>query len=195
MIRRSFVLGNGRSRIGVDLNKLKNYGKIYGCNALYREFNPDCLIAVDQKMVEEICKSGYQLHNEVWTNQNTRYKDLQNLNFFKNPRGWSSGPTALHKSCIDGNVEAYILGFDYYGIGENFNNVYADTLNYKKSTENATYYGNWLRQTETLFGEYPHVTFYRVYNPETRQVPEWVHINNVKQITYETMWSKLEKNS
>jgi hypothetical protein len=193
MKQRAFVLGNGRSRIGVDLNKLKNYGTIYGCNALYREFTPDFLIAVDQKMVMEICESGYQLKNQVWTNDNTRFKDLKNLNYFRNPRGWSSGPTALQKSCVDGHTEAYILGFDYYGVGNLFNNVYSDTQNYKKSNENATYYGNWIRQTETLFNEFKHVNFYRVINSEAKIVPEWSHINNLKQITYEEMWDKISK--
>jgi hypothetical protein len=30
----AFVLGNGVRRQGLDLETLKKYGKIYGCNAL-----------------------------------------------------------------------------------------------------------------------------------------------------------------
>mgnify|MGYP003348041320 FL=1 len=37
----AFVIGNGVSRLGVPLATLNTYGKIYGCNALYREFEPD----------------------------------------------------------------------------------------------------------------------------------------------------------
>ena len=55
---RSFVLGNGKSRLNFDFNHLKRFGKIYGCNALYREFEPDYLIAVDPKMIFEIESKG-----------------------------------------------------------------------------------------------------------------------------------------
>ena len=48
----AFVLGNGKSRLQLDLIKLKPFGKIFGCNALYREFAPDYLISVDQPMLQ-----------------------------------------------------------------------------------------------------------------------------------------------
>ena len=57
-----FVLGNGTSRSSVYPRELSPYGKTYGCNALYRTFSPDYLVAVDVKMVLEINKAGYQ-HN------------------------------------------------------------------------------------------------------------------------------------
>ena len=44
----AFVIGNGISRRGLDLTQLQPYGKIYGCNALYREFTPDVLVATDK---------------------------------------------------------------------------------------------------------------------------------------------------
>ena len=50
----AFIIGNGKSRKGFDLNILRPYGKIYGCNALYREFDPDYLIAIDEGMIDEI---------------------------------------------------------------------------------------------------------------------------------------------
>lgn len=188
---RAFVLGNGRSRIGVNLKKLGKRGSIYGCNALYREFRPDVLVAVDPKMIVEICNTGFQLENEVWTNPNNRYDKFKGLRFFKNPRGWSSGPTALQKACSDGHKEIFILGFDYYGIENQFNNVYADTANYKRSNESATYYGNWMRQTETTFKEFQDKYFYRVLSPETKIIDEWQRINNVRQITYDQMYEMI----
>ena len=42
-----FLIGNGESRKGFNLDTLKPHGKIYGCNALYREFTPDVLVSVD----------------------------------------------------------------------------------------------------------------------------------------------------
>jgi hypothetical protein len=132
----------------------------------------------------------------VWTNPNSRYSKFENLNFFKQSRGWSSGPTALLKSCMDGHKEIFILGFDYYGIGNNFNNVYADTLNYKKSTDTATYYGNWLRQTETVLKQFPHIYFYRVIDNTLKTIFDWNMINNYREIHTEQFLEILEhKNS
>ena len=49
----AFVLGNGKSRLNVDPRNFQERGVVYGCNALYREFVPDYLVAVDVKMVNE----------------------------------------------------------------------------------------------------------------------------------------------
>lgn len=158
----SFVLGNGKSRNQLDITLLKKFGKIYGCNALYREFSPNYLIAVDPKMIFEIEKSGYQNHNEVWTNYNPQYKDFKNFKFM-NPRlGWSSGPTALYLASKHCPSAIYIFGFDFVGIDGKFNNIYADTDNYKKSTDRSTYYGNWEKQTELVVKNNPHIKYYRV---------------------------------
>ena len=50
----AFVLGNGVSRASIDPEQLAKLGATYGCNALYRTFAPDYLIAVDVKMILEI---------------------------------------------------------------------------------------------------------------------------------------------
>ena len=59
-MNRVFVLGNGQSRLGIDLKELRKHGKIYGCNAIYRT-NPDdvdVLIGVDQGIMHEMYHSG-----------------------------------------------------------------------------------------------------------------------------------------
>ena len=57
-MKRVFCIGNGESRKGFDLEKLKPYGKIYGCNAIYRDFMPDVLTAVDHGIMHEIYHAG-----------------------------------------------------------------------------------------------------------------------------------------
>ena len=160
----AFVLGNGTSRASINVEELKPYGKTYGCNALYRTFAPDYLVAVDVKMVLEIGKAGYQHRNSVWTNPNRSYANIRNLNFFSPSKGWSSGPTALWLAGQHKHQTIYILGFDYRGVndGKQFNNIYADTVNYKKSTDGATFFGNWLRQTASVIKENPNINFVRV---------------------------------
>ena len=61
-----FVLGNGESRKGLDLDVLRTHGKIYGCNALYRDYSPDALISVDGGMIHEVYSSGYCSENKCY---------------------------------------------------------------------------------------------------------------------------------
>ena len=57
-VKRVFCIGNGESRQGFDLEKLRQHGKIYGCNAIYRDFMPDVLTAVDHGIMHEIYHAG-----------------------------------------------------------------------------------------------------------------------------------------
>ena len=184
----AFVLGNGTSRKAVDMRQLQKYGKVYACNAVYREFNPDYLIAVDAKMVKEIVNKGWHLRNQVWTNPNKAYQRMANINFFQPSKGWSSGPTALWLACQHGYDTIYILGFDYQGLqgGKKFNNIYADTKNYKKSVDSATFYGNWMRQTKSVINDYPNIQFKRVILPDNYVPEELNKFVNLEHITVET---------
>jgi hypothetical protein len=182
----AFVLGNGRSRLNADLTVLKQNGTVFGCNALYREFDPDFLIAVDVKMVNEIISAGYHKTHSVWTNPNKGVSTKNNVNFFTPHKGWSSGPTALWMAAQKGFKKIYILGFDYQGVNSKFNNVYADTFNYKKSTDSATFHGNWLSQTDRVIKEHRSIKFYRVIEdggylpPQLSTHPNLEHINYSK---------------
>lgn len=183
----SFVLGNGVSRASIDPEDLKKYGPIYGCNALYRTFRPDYLIAVDVKMILEINKSGFQHHNQVWTNHNKSYNGIKNLNYFQPSKGWSSGPTALWLASQHSHKRIFILGFDYKGLkdGAKFNNVYADSPNYKKSQDSATFFGNWLRQTVSVVKEHEKTEYIRVITSDNYCPEELNKLVNYKTIHLE----------
>jgi len=181
-MKRSFVFGNGRTRLNMGFDEVKPYGLIYACNAVYREFNPDYLVAVDSKMVNEINESKYQLSNQVWTNYIPSYKNYEKFNYFEPNLGWSSGPTALNLATSHGPDEVYIFGFDYEGLKGKINNVYANSNNYKKSTDPATYHGNWLRQTEKIIKDNAKVKYYRV-NVENFFDPPWRY-DNYKRIFF-----------
>ena len=183
----AFVLGNGVSRQSVDVDDLLPAGTVYGCNALYRTHSPHYLVAVDPKMVNEICKNQYHLEHEVWTNPNKSFGHYRNLNFFRPSRGWSSGPTALLLASRNAHDTVYILGFDYQGLnnGATLNNIYASTQNYKSKGDNATFYGNWLRQTRTVISENPDITFIRIVDTDAFRPPELNNFNNFKTIFME----------
>ena len=61
-----FCIGNGESRKDFNLDLLKPHGKIYGCNALYREYTPDVLVSVDHGIMHEIYQSGYCYKKDTW---------------------------------------------------------------------------------------------------------------------------------
>tara|TARA_R110000796_G_scaffold52277_1_gene123240 strand:+ start:200 stop:787 length:588 start_codon:yes stop_codon:yes gene_type:complete len=184
LTKTAFVLGNGTSRTSINHTQLKEHGTIYGCNALYREFDPDFLVAVDTKMIIEINKAGYQHSHSVWTNPNRAYNGINGFNFFNPSKGWSSGPTALWLASTHDKQTIYIVGFDYHGIDDKINNIYADSPNYKKSSERATYHGNWLKQTCTTCRKFPEKRYIRVVKEEISFIPnELLKIDNLTHIT------------
>tara|TARA_B100000900_G_C20346237_1_gene620340 strand:- start:140 stop:766 length:627 start_codon:yes stop_codon:yes gene_type:complete len=169
----AFVLGNGESRKGIEINDLREKGSVFACNGVYRTHRPDWLVAVDPKMMLEIAETDYVVHNKVYSNYNQQYekhqKLLDHVTWSQPSLGWSSGPTALRLACEKEYKEIYILGFDYQGHSEGknknrfrFNNLFKDSRNYKKSNDEATFYGNWMNQTKRCLEDYKDVKFHRV---------------------------------
>ena len=187
----AFVLGNGTSRLSLNHHSLLDKGIVYACNAMYREFEPHYLIAVDVKMVNEIVASGWNKTHAVWTNPNKGISTKHHLNLFNPHKGWSSGPTALWFASEQGHRDIYIFGFDFQGLQGRFNNVYADTYNYKKTSDTATFHGNWLSQTERTIKDFRHTQYYRVINPGDF-VPDQlgIQVKNIKHITYDDFNSR-----
>jgi hypothetical protein len=183
----AFVIGNGTSRTPIELHDLKPHGKIYACNAVYRTFDPDYLVAVDVKMILEINKSKYQHRHEVWTNPNKSYQNLLGFNYFQPSKGWSSGPTALWLASEHSYKRIFILGFDFKGLenGSKLNNLFADTMNYKKSSDSATFFGNWMRQTKNVVSTHSDIEFIRVIAPDNYIPEELNKFSNLKHITIE----------
>jgi hypothetical protein len=176
----AIVLGNGRSRQSIDPNVLKTQGRVYACNAIYREFTPDVLIATDLPIATAIQESGYALKHEFWTRKPTAGSGAQRLT--KEYHGFSSGPNAVGRACLDGCTRIFLLGFDLGTTNGQFNNVYADTDFYKKSTAPPTYSGNWVRQIAQICKEYNTREFIRVIGPESAVIPTLEAIPNLKNM-------------
>ena len=43
----AIIVGNGKTRKEVDITNFKSLGPVYACNAAYRDFKPDFLVAID----------------------------------------------------------------------------------------------------------------------------------------------------
>jgi len=174
----AFVLGNGISRQQVDLNLLKTLGKVYGCNAIYREFTPDVLISTDLPISTRIQQEGYSAKNMHFTR-----KPLPSLGAYKIAQpyfGYSSGPAAVGQAALDGATAIYLVGFDMgptrFG---RFNNIYADTEFYKKSSATPTFTGNWVRQIKQIAKDFSKTSFFRVTGDTTAELPDLKAIPNM----------------
>ena len=86
-MKRIFCIGNGESRKGFDLEQLRQYGRIYGCNALWRDFTPDVLICVDQGIMHEVYQSGYCDKHDAWF------------------RDWTTIPAHMYNSMLYGGMD------------------------------------------------------------------------------------------
>jgi len=177
----AFIIGNGRSRLDIDLESLRGRGMIYGCNALYRDFTPDVLIATDSGIAKEIQESGYAKTNRFYTRRPIEGSGAKPI---QHNYGWSSGPVAISYACHAKHNYIYIIGFDLAGLGNNqkFNNVYADTSNYKTTADKATFYGNWVRQMHELMVEFKTTRFVRVIGEDGYSPPEFKPFRNYQQM-------------
>ena len=202
----AFVLGNGQSRKGIDINDLKEKGTVYACNAVYRTHQPHWLVAVDPKMMLEIAETDYVVHNKVYSNFNNQYekhkKLLDHVTWSKPSLGWSSGPTALKLACDHGFKDIYMLGFDYQGLAVDskknrfhLNNIYGDTRNYKKNNDEATFYGNWMNQTKRVLQDFKDIQFYRVIPKGWFQPKDLEWAGNIKHIYIQDFLSKFSLQS
>ena len=59
------VMGNGESRLAVDYTLLEPH-VTYGCNALFRDWSPTALVAIDEHMYHEVISSGYSKNNKCY---------------------------------------------------------------------------------------------------------------------------------
>jgi hypothetical protein len=186
----AFVLGNGVSRQAVDLHVLKQCGKIYGCNALYREFTPDVLVATDRPIATAIQESGYAQKHRFHTR-----RPIAGLGALVVPReyfGYSSGPIAVSLAVQDGLRPVYLIGFDMGpGADNKINNVYAGTEYYRPTTAPPTFTGNWIKQLQKIAQDNKNAKFIRVLGAGSARIPELETLHNFAHVDIVTFLDRI----
>lgn len=158
--RIAFVIGNGPSRKDVDLHTLDTYGITFGCNALYREYFPRYLIAMDDKIITEIEHSKFPSHRFIVPPEKERYE-------FTTGRRANSGMLAMEHAITNGFKKLYCIGFDSFFKG--LDNVFAGSENYDNpatvddAVNRAIYMGHFARK-------YPGVEFNIVIPDDVREM-------------------------
>lgn len=131
------IIGNGASRKDVDLNKLKKLGTIFGCNALYRDFEPDWLVAIDPKMIEEIRNSNFDQTKFIVPKEERHWEppELYGRTSGPTPRS-NAGMVAMLEAIDKGYDTLFCLGFDFLVVNDDIalSNVYDGTDCYGPET-------------------------------------------------------------
>ena len=176
------VIGNGESRLSIDLEcLLKKYTSV-GCNAVYRDHCIDHLVCVDRRMVKE----SKPFHNNIYTrkdwNQSFGVSAVPELPYQGNlrhddPFHWGSGPYAVLLAASFSET-IHMVGFDLYSKNKQINNVYKGTQNYNKVDYRAVDHSYWVYQISKVFEHYPD-KYFVVYNYSTWEMPVIWKLKNV----------------
>jgi hypothetical protein len=133
----AFIIGNGTSRKGFDLTRLKPYGTIFGCNALYRDYPdnsiPDFLVSIDDGIITEIEGSDFPSKRFIVPPIDERWEPAE-CNIGR-PRS-NAGMNAMREAIKMDYNQLICLGFDFI-IQDNsqlLSNVYDGTNNYGAET-------------------------------------------------------------
>ena len=186
----AYVIGNGPSRKNFDLNRLKDTGQTYGCNALYRDFMPDFIFSVDTKMTMQMVEDevGLKTIHYAPSLEVNRKQSKGMLHLIpKNPH-WISGNAAFWTAGVHGHTNIFLLGFDFreYGKGE-LNNIYQDTVCYGERHGDQIFEG-WLKQFRDMLKMRPYVNYTVVHDnpPEyLNRLQTGTDHGNSKVISYE----------
>lgn len=183
------IIGNGESRKSFNLSRIKNHRtgrggvnrmQSYGCNALYRDFDPDFLVATNPKMVNEISENATLDSTMLMTSPANLLEYPGKYHLIPYGVNMNAGATATYLACFDGHTKVYLLGFDNQ-TGERNNNIYSGTECY--DDENAkTSSAKWELAMWSVFQSYPNVIFTRV-DPQGTTPNRWKSCLNYRTIT------------
>jgi hypothetical protein len=162
------IIGNGASRKDLDLETLRDVGTIFGCNALYRDFEPDYLVAIDDKMIEEIKQSYTHLNRCIFPHENDRYEPPEVYGLTKGPTPRSNaGMVAMQYAIAMGFNELICFGFDFLVVDDAIaiSNLYDGTNGYEMETRTVLQdTRNRMRFLAWLIENNPNVNFVFAYS-------------------------------
>ena len=192
----AYCIGNGPSRKGFDLHRLKKHGQTYGCNALYRDFMPDFIFSVDAKMSAQMCLDNVgrkTIHYAPSLEVNRKHAKGM-IHLIPNNPHWISGNQAFWTAGVHGHRNIYLIGYDFreYGKGQ-LNNIYQDTNLYGERNGDSIMDG-WLKQFRDMIKMRPYVKFTVVHDDP----PEYLHhlqtgtdLGNTRVISYDELDKEL----
>ena len=133
----AFCIGNGESRSGFNLEKLKSFGTLYGSNAIYRDYITEYLICVDRHMCQQsanaVGKATTIFTRQNWVDQFAHWPNVKKVPDLPysgdkrqdEPFHWGAGPYAGVLGLTFKPKAIFMLGFDLHPLEEGkVNNMY-----------------------------------------------------------------------
>lgn len=185
------IIGNGVTRKLIDLNKLVGHGTLFGCNALYRDFDKwDYLVSIDQGMIHEIRNS-----EGLFGNGNIivppHHEQFESPEYSPMTRRSNAGMNAMMEAIKRDHNVLYCLGFDFLLKGSvSTDNVYKNTENYGPEThanQNDNFYR--AKYLEWFANRHPETQFVFVFPDNT--LKKDLDCDNVYYMSTETFIRKL----
>ena len=171
----AIIVGNGKSRSNYDLNRTRNgYDKmhVFGCNALYREFYPDFLVAIDEEIISEIEQSSFPNNACIFPPEEERYepKEMYGVGSYKQCPRSNAGMVAMQQAIKQKCKKLICIGFDFLIVDEKqaTDNVFAGTNAYGPQTKaSLSDTRNRMKFLSFLIEKNPNVNFVFVYPANT----------------------------
>jgi hypothetical protein len=140
----AYIIGNGGSRKGFDLLLLKGKGTVFGCNALYRDYQrstpkyvlPDYLVAIDNPIITEIESSDFPSsrvlippEDEKWEPVELHWGRAVNKQWDPQRPRSNAGMNAILEAIKLEYETLYVFGFDFLVVNQNtaMSNLYDGT--------------------------------------------------------------------
>jgi len=165
------------------LHQVKKFNT-YGCNALYRDYKVDFLIAAGDEFIKEIAVNEYSANNIVYASKFhlTKYPGV--FKYIPQDPNWNAGAVAAYMAAFDGHKKVYMLGFDGIDNPTDIYNVYAGTPSYPAKTDGILE-DFWVLSLENLMKTYSDTEFIRVAPARTFRSPEaWKYLLNYRVIDF-----------
>jgi len=135
----AWIVGNGTSRLGFDLERIKDTGVVYGCNALYRDYKtkgyilPHYLVAIDPGIITEIESSDFPSSRVIIPAFDEQFEPAE-VNRGR-PRS-NAGVNAMIEAIRRGANTLICVGFDFLlpDSAQSISNIYDGSTNYGPET-------------------------------------------------------------
>jgi hypothetical protein len=185
------IIGNGVTRQLIDLNTLVGNGTLFGCNALYRDFDKwDYLVSIDQGMIQEI-RNSEGLFGDGRVIVPPVHEQFESREYSPMTRRSNAGMNAMMEAIKRDHNVLYCLGFDFLLRGKvSTDNVYKNTENYGPETH-ANEHDNFYRSKylEWFANQNPETQFVFVFPDNT--LKKDLDCDNVYYMSTETFIRKL----
>ena len=205
MKTQTLAIGNGESRLELDLHSITSSFETVGCNAICRDVNVDHLVCCDYRMVIEsfehitpatqlyLRDEHYQIFKK--SNKYANINPVPSLTFsptdrYNLPCNWGSGTYAVLLAAQLPHQHVYLIGFDLYSSTQLVNNVYKNTRNYASAQSLPVDPSYWIAQIAQVFAMYSSKQFV-IVNRENWQLPEQWKLPNTSKISYTTFKNSL----